>query len=129
MTKKTPSGGRFLVIEDEALISMLFEQSIADLGGEVAGVAPTLETALTMIDTLAFDAAIVDVNLRGERSFPAIDKLMRRGAPFVLTTGYDAAETPERFASAPKLMKPFQLSELERMLKELLGQPGVSTAA
>ena len=41
-----------------------------------------------LIETTLADIAILDVNLKGEKVFPAAELLIRRGVPIVFTTGY-----------------------------------------
>lgn len=113
------SARRIFIVEDESLVRMLVEEAIAEIGGVVAGAASTVENALELMAELSFDAAVIDINLRGEMSFAVADALAARGVPFAFTTGYDAGEIPERFRDRPLLQKPFQLAELERVLKRL----------
>jgi len=116
-------GLRVLVVEDEALIAMLIEDTLADLGCLVVGVAPTLEEALQRISSLTFDAAILDVNLNGDDSYPAAMDLARRRIPFVFSTGYGAVAIPEPLKGVPFVVKPFEASDLERVLTAVLQEP------
>ncbi len=75
------------------------------------------------------DAALVDVDLNGERCWPVADALARRNIPFALTTGFATAiVTPERFAGRPVLAKPYRekdvLALLAAMLARDLPKPG-----
>jgi CheY-like chemotaxis protein len=110
-------GLRVLVVEDEALVSMLLEDMLADHGCEVAGVASRISQALDMVSgELAFDAAILDVNLGGEPIFPVAEALAARGAPFVFATGYGAGGLPEAWRSRPTLQKPFSHDDVGKAL-------------
>jgi hypothetical protein len=40
------------------------------------------------MDARVFDAAMLDVNLNGNKSYPVADALAARGVPFVFSTGY-----------------------------------------
>ena len=84
------AGQRALVIEDEGLVSVLIEDILLDSGCAIAGTASSLAEALDKVETLAFDFAIVDVNLNGLQSAPVAEALVERGVPFVLATGYGA---------------------------------------
>ena len=44
-----------------------------------------------MLDAEAIDAAVLDVNLKGQKSYPVADALAARGVPFVFSTGYNNA--------------------------------------
>jgi DNA-binding response OmpR family regulator len=112
---------RILVIEDESLVGMLIEQAIIEIGCEVAGVASQIDTALELIASSQFDAAVLDINLRGEMSFPAARALRAKGAPFAFATGYEATQIPSDLRDAPVLQKPFQTEQLEATLRRLVG--------
>lgn len=109
-------GRRILVIEDESMVSMLIEDALIDMGCVVVALASRLGDGLDKAQTLAFDAAILDVNLAGERSFGIADALRQRKLPFVFATGYGTGSIPEPLRNAPILQKPFSPVELERAL-------------
>lgn len=106
------AGRRVLVIEDEALIAMLLEDQLGELGCAVAAVATRFEDAMEKATSLAFDVAILDVNLRGKESFPIAEALRARRLPFVFATGYGATALPEPLRSVPIVHKPYQLQQL-----------------
>jgi CheY-like chemotaxis protein len=114
------NGRRVLVIEDESMVTMFIQDTLADIGCEVAGVASRLNEALEKARTLAFDVAILDVNLDGEQTFPIAEALLARGMPFVLATGYSATSLPAALQRAPILQKPFRQSDLEQALRTAL---------
>jgi CheY-like chemotaxis protein len=114
-------GRRILVIEDEAMVSMLIEDALIDMGCVVVAFASRFDDGLAKARTLAFDAAILDVNLAGERSFGIADALRQRKLPFVFATGYGMGSIPEPLRNAPILQKPFSPPELERALLAALG--------
>jgi CheY-like chemotaxis protein len=109
-----------LVIEDEGLVSVLIEDILLDSGCNIAGTASSLAEALDKVETLAFDFAIVDVNLNGLQSAPVAQALVERGLPFVLATGYGATGLSEAFPGVPTLQKPFLGHELEQALCTML---------
>ena len=115
------AGRRVLVIEDESLVMMLLEDTLAEIGCEVAGLASRIPDAMEKAKSLSFDIAILDVNLNGEPSFPIADALVDRGTPFVFATGYGAASLPAALQGVPILQKPFQQSDLERALRAAIG--------
>lgn len=113
-------GKRILIIEDEALVAMLLEDMVADLGHHTTGIASSLAEAKEMLERgPAPDVVILDVNLSGTLSYPVADLLSERGIPFVFSTGYGRQDHMRRYAS-PVLQKPFNLSELRRTLDGLL---------
>lgn len=111
-------GLRVLVVEDEALVAMLVEDMLADLGCEVIGPAGSVRAALEILGRETPQAAILDVNLGGEPVYPVADALMKAGVPFVLATGYGEAGVAEAYRGAPVLQKPFELGELERRFRQ-----------
>jgi CheY-like chemotaxis protein len=109
------AGLRVLVVEDEALVAMLVEDFLTDLGCVVVGVAGTLAHGLTMANdrTLAIDGAMLDVNLGGDKVFPIADVLLGRSIPFVFATGYGMEGLLPCYAGYPVIAKPFRLEPLK----------------
>lgn len=118
-----PRAGRWrvLIIEDESLVAMLLEDALADIGWEVIGIASRFRSADHKARSLAFDVAIVDINLSGKLTFPIAEDLFERGIPFVFATGYGDEIVPARLKSVPVLKKPFGKPDLERTLRAALG--------
>lgn len=115
-------GRRILVVEDEYLLADDLKETLTTSGAEVIGPLPSIEEALTTIQRdLSIDAAILDVNLRGEMIFPVADELRARGVPFTFVTGYNEWALPERFAQTPRLEKPVKGRQVHTALLTLLG--------
>jgi len=110
------AGCRVLVIEDEALVMMLLEDTLTEVGCEVVGRASQSQDAMEKAGTLSFDVAILDVNLNGHQTLDIADRLVERGIPFVFATGYGASSFLARFEGVPILQKPFQQYNLEAAL-------------
>lgn len=107
---------RILLVEDEVLVAMLIEDMIDGMGLQHVATASRLDQALELVQNLEFDAAILDVNLAGKRSFPIADILKERGIPFVFATGYGQDGIVEDHRNVPVLGKPFRRQDLERIL-------------
>ena len=119
MTHPTPFAGlKVLLVEDEAMIAMMVEDLLGDLGCHVIGTAGGLEQAFALAEREAFDCAILDVNLGGQRVDPFVDLLKARGAPFIFATGYGVAGVREEDRDWPVLLKPIN----GRRLGEALGR-------
>lgn len=114
------TGRQVFLVEDEALIIMMIEDALADLGCEVAGVASRFDDAVVKARKLAFDVAILDVNLNGLRTFPIAEIIQERGIPFVFATGYGAGSVPDGLSRRPILQKPFAAPDLEHALQMVL---------
>jgi CheY-like chemotaxis protein len=116
-------GIRVLLVEDEALVSMLMEDMLADQGCSVVATAPRLDEALAHAQdlSLAFDVAVLDLNLAGENTFPVAGALEKRGIPFVFATGYGAGGLPPEWRARPTLQKPFTAADVTAVLTKTLG--------
>jgi DNA-binding response OmpR family regulator len=115
-----------LVVEDEFLVASLIEDMLMAAGCVVAGPIPRLSEALDAVDRGTFDAAVLDVNLGGDRVYPVADALSRRNVPFVFVTGYNAGVLPCEYAERPRLCKPFKMADLLEKLSSLVTPPGAS---
>ncbi len=102
---------RALLVEDEPLVALMIEDMLADLGIDVALSASTLADALAATEA-DFDFALLDINLKGERSFPAAEALRRRGKPFMFVTGYGTLGTYGTDFDVVVLQKPFTIADL-----------------
>lgn len=116
------SGLRFIVVEDETLVAMLIEDMLTDFGCIIAGRAGTVARALSIISDVSnvLDAAVLDVNLGGERVFPVADALAKRGVPFIFSTGYGMPGISTEFADRSVIAKPFSALVLGKILVETL---------
>lgn len=111
---------RVLVVEDENLIAMLLEDMLAELEYSIVGPVAVLREALEMARREAIDAAILDVNLNGEQTYPIAEVLAARDIPFVFSTGYGRESLPEQYQNRPILKKPFRQHDLQKLLTELI---------
>jgi DNA-binding response OmpR family regulator len=110
------AGSRVLLVEDEALVSLLLQDTLEEFGCELVGQASRFDDAFEKARTMAFDVAILDVNLHGRDTLAIAEALAARGRPFVFATGYGTHGLPESLRSAPVLQKPFHQKELEGAL-------------
>lgn len=110
------------------MIAMAVEAVVTDAGGVVVEMAATLEQAVAIAQHAEFDAALLDINLNGENSFPVADILGKRGIPFAFVTGYGRRMVPDSLAAAPILTKPYARSDLMRVLGSLSAQAASGTA-
>jgi CheY-like chemotaxis protein len=108
---------RILVVEDEYLIADDMRHELEKLGVLVIGPAPTVAMALRLLDAMpVLDGAILDINLRGEKSFLVADALRERSIPFVFTTGYAASMVPEAYQGVPRFEKPVNMQDVVRAI-------------
>jgi DNA-binding response OmpR family regulator len=107
---------RVLVVEDEFLLGLSLLEDLAEAGADVVGPVSTLDEALEVVMSEAFDLALLDINIRGEMSFPIADALLARNVPLIFLTGYDADVIPERLRRWPRIGKPYDPRELASTL-------------
>ncbi len=115
----TLSGMRVFIVEDEALVSMMLEDFLDDIGCRVVAVSARLDDAIGKAKSIPMDVAVLDVNLAGEQSYPVADILRARSIPFVFATGYGITGVSAELQDTPVLVKPFgrmQLAEALRMV-------------
>ncbi len=96
-----------LVVEDEAMVSMLLEDMVLDCGGRIVGPVATFDQALAAARAAEFDVAILDLNLNGTLSYPIAEVIPERGIPVIFATGYGGAGLLERFQGYSTLQRPF----------------------
>ena len=123
------AGRRILVVEDEMLVLMNIEMALEDLGCTAISAAASIAEALALLDDKSFDAAMLDVNLQGERSYPVAEALARRDIPFAFSTGYGDHGDRADFADRPVLRKPYLRCELVAVLGALVTPDPVGAAA
>jgi CheY-like chemotaxis protein len=114
------------VVEDEALLLMTLQDMLDDLGCEMVASAQRLDDAVRKAAELAFDIAVLDVNVAGKRIDPVAELLAGRDLPFVFVTGYERTALPSGFQDRALLAKPYNVNDLEAALRRGLasGVPG-----
>jgi len=113
---------RILVIEDEWMLAHAIADAIQRLGHEAVGPSGRLGEAMTLAKHESLDGAVLDLNLRGEMTFPIAKILTERGLPFIFLTGYDPHSVPGEYAKVPVLEKPFTDADLVANLLSLTGR-------
>jgi DNA-binding NtrC family response regulator len=118
---------RILVVEDELIVSWLLEDMLADLGCVVIGPVANVAQALDLIENLDIDAAVLDVCLNGEFSYPVADAMMARGLPFIFATGYDKGRLLPDYRACVVLQKPYQAADLRGALLAVVPREGLDS--
>ncbi|ADG08704.1 response regulator [Caulobacter segnis] len=106
---------KVMIVEDEALVAMMVEDMLGDLGCEIAGSFGAVGDAMAWLvgGDASPDGAVLDVNIGGEMVFPVAEELRERGVPFVFATGY--GDLPRAgFESIEVLAKPINVGDLRR---------------
>lgn len=107
-------GLRILVAEDEALISMLAEDMLADAGVAEVVIAASLKEAQAILDReTQIDAAVLDVKLGTDSGIDLAGALEERAIPFVFATGLGPdSEIPPPFNHVAIVQKPYTGDDL-----------------
>jgi len=107
-----------LVVEDDPIIALGFEDTIVSFGVSAVRSAVSVSQALKMIEERAPEFALLDVALVREMSFAIAERLDALKIPFAFVTGYSAdVKIPAAFAEWPRLPKPCGAEELLALLK------------
>ena len=108
------AGRRILIVEDDYLVGMVLVDMLEDAGALVLGPIGSVDEAIAFIEdgSQPFDSAVLDVNLRGKRSYPIADALTERSVGFVFATGYGGGILEDKYQRHPRCEKPFDLAAL-----------------
>ncbi|APX64658.1 response regulator [Sphingomonas sp. gentR] len=125
MNRRSPlADKRILVVEDEYFIARDLERALRAADAIVVGPVATLEQGLDLAENQPLDAAVLDVNLAGERAFEIADCLSARDVPWTFLTGYDEWALPAPYRSASIVAKPFQPDRIIRAIGALIPDKG-----
>jgi CheY-like chemotaxis protein len=115
-------GRSVLIVEDELLVAWDIEQTLKAAGVRVLGPAASVGSALSLLSTQRPDAAILDLNLRGELVTPVARRLRDMGVPFVLSTAYNhlRSDDEQAFSGVTNLGKPLASARCVQVLGEIL---------
>lgn len=111
-------GHRVLVVEDEALVSLMLADVLEAAGAVVIGPAGTTTEALALLEQEPVDCAVLDIQLIDGTALPVAEALATRGIRFVIATGSDGI--PEGYNGAPVLHKVFLSEELIKAVADVL---------
>jgi two-component SAPR family response regulator len=118
MAQSLLDGVRVLVVEDDFLVSLLFEDLLRSAGCVVLGPVPRFADAVDAAAKVRCDVAVLDVDLAGERVYPVAAVLFGRNVPFIFVTGCGYDAIPPEFAGQPRIAKPFSAEQLSRALSK-----------
>jgi DNA-binding response OmpR family regulator len=101
------------------MVAMLLED-LLDASGYRVLIAERFDVALTMAESEAIDAAILDVGLGKADTFPIADILHGRHIPFLFASGHGRESIPGRFDGVDLLQKPYDMKSLRGALDKLV---------
>jgi DNA-binding response OmpR family regulator len=115
--------GKVLIVEDDALVAMVAEDHLADLGFDTVW-AEKGSDALAIMAQGGLSIVLIDIGLPDMRG----DDLARRvrtltpGLPIIMASGYDSDDIKDRFADhdgVAVLTKPYSFEDLRAALAAL----------
>lgn len=80
-------GTRILIVEDDFLLLLDLEMTLADAGAEVTDRCRSIPEAVAAARVADIHAAILDVRLGGQIITPVAEELAKRRVPFLFYTG------------------------------------------
>jgi DNA-binding NtrC family response regulator len=111
--------GDVLIVEDDPIIALDFEDTILGFGVKTVRTAGTVTRALQLIEERAPDFALLDIGLVREKSIAVAERLQALGIPFAFVSGYGAdVAIAAVFARTPRLPKPCSADALKAALKD-----------
>jgi two-component system, response regulator PdtaR len=111
---------RILVVEDDALIGMLFADLLVEMGHEVCAIEATEANAVAAATRCSPDLMIVDARLGKGSGVSAVEKILRTGfVPHVFVSG-DISSVRALRPDAVLIQKPFREPELARAIQRAL---------
>lgn len=103
-----------LVVEDEFFIALEIKSALTKAGFDVLGPASSVDIALDLLRQTKPDAAVLDVDLGGERVTPVALQLRAIGVPFVLASAADRSVLAQNpvLAEVRNIGKPTDMRQL-----------------
>jgi CheY-like chemotaxis protein len=123
VTPKVLAGKRVLIVEDELLVALLIEDFLLEFGCTTLGPFGSVAGAIDAARIEAFDLAVLDVNLAGEKVYPVAEILTERHIPFLFVSGYGDEAIPAGRREWMVCAKPFKGADLATMLSAALEAP------
>jgi two-component system, response regulator PdtaR len=107
---------RILIIEDEPIIAMLFEELLKEMGHEVVGIAATESDAVAAARKHKPDLMFVDARLGTGNGIAAVEQILLSGfIPHIFTSG-DFFGIQTQRPGAIVISKPFREPDLIRAI-------------
>lgn len=108
--------GTVLILEDEALVAVMMEDFLLDLGASEVLACGSPSDARAVARERQIHCAILDVKIGGVDSFELADELTEMRVPFFFATASGPEVIVERHRHRPILAKPFSNAQLLEFL-------------
>jgi CheY-like chemotaxis protein len=121
------NGVRVLLLEDEPIVNFAVTDVLREFGCRVSS-CMHLHEALAILEHDPPDAAVLDVNIRGQTSYGVAERLHLRGVPIIFLTGYATLGFAGKWVKFPHCFKPCAPAELKKLLIKAVtaGRDGTS---
>jgi len=110
---------RIVLCEEDALMRDMLESLVASTGHEVAGVADTTASAVSLLEAARPDAVVLDVSLGFNTDFDVIETAIQIGALAVVFSKHLDLELFRHYTVQPVLVPKPDLAALEQVLRRL----------
>jgi DNA-binding NtrC family response regulator len=77
-----------LIVEDDEAVGLNLAAAAEDVGAAVVGPLSSVAEALVRLDSGGIDGAVIDVRLQDRDVTPVALRLIEKGVPFVIHSGY-----------------------------------------
>jgi two-component system, NtrC family, response regulator AtoC len=116
---------RILLVEDDKSLRMTIENHLANTNDFEIVTAQSPDQAKEYLDTHTFDIILSDAKTEGDKQFELLDFVNKKklGSPFILMTALGTVEQAVksiRRGAHDFIVKPFALSDLDKMLSKAL---------
>ena len=118
-------GKKFLVMDDEEYIRELLKDILKTYGAEVMN-AENEKEAIKIFKENSFDIIILDLTIKGGMGAKkVVDEILKINpkAKVIITSGYltsDVMKNYDKYGFKAKLIKPFRINELAKVIYEVL---------
>lgn len=112
--------GRIMIVEDDALLSMMMEDMIRELGADEVLVCNDHTAAISAAREADVTAAVLDVFVHGKPTYDVADSLAERGVAVMFCSGLTLNDIDDGHRHIPFLPKPYSDDELRDCLNRAI---------
>ena len=117
-------GTRVLILEDEFFLADDLARALRNAGAEPVGPVATVDQAEGLVAGEQVDAAIVDLNLRGQMASEFVSRLAASELPCIIVSGYGEDALPDSISDVRRLEKPVNPDSVIKSLAMELARIG-----
>ncbi|MEX0406784.1 response regulator [Aquibium sp. LZ166] len=119
-------GPNALLLEDEMLIALDFEDALLAQGFTSVMTFAEVQHARTWLETETPGVAIIDLHLRDGSSLELVGTLKSRGVPIIICSGERGDNFPVEVQNFPSFEKPCDSEKVAQMALSLVFRPAIS---